>query len=757
VTGAGRPTDLTTTDASMRRWEWLPLIAGAIFAVAALGAASVETPTVDEFAHVPAGVVHWRQARFDLYPNNPPLGKMWVAAPLALDPSVRSPRFDGEGVGWAPWVHGTAFQDANRGAYLSLMQRSRWTTIPVVLATAWLVYLWSRSLFGPFAGALSASLFLLCPTVLAHGHLATVDAACAATIFAAVFAARWASRTPTPTRFLAAGALLGLALAVKFSAIFLLLLLPWLPVVFAWKRLDQVRRGRSALLRVVLYGGAAWVVLNASMGFAGTFSLVGAWQPRSEAFQRLVRRVPSWTPLPLPRDYLGGVDALQHDIEAGNYRAYLGGEWSDVGWSRYYLVAFAVKESELVVVLAALSLAGVLAAPIGLRERVFLLAPPLLFLSIASFWNSLFLGIRYILPSFPFLFTAMGALFALIERPWRAGVAAERPPPALRDRRVWTAAAVFGWAAYLAVAEFPDYLSYFNRFAGGRARGADWLIDSNLDWGQDLHRLRDLGRELGVQRWRLAYFGHVDPSLYGVEYELPPPRPEFGVYAASVNFLRGMRYAALDPDGRLTYLGGRIDWMSDLAPTGWAGDSIALFDLRERADLETLSERDAYNLGIVFLANGDIPKARKLLRRAVGGRPDWAEARFQYGLALLRSGRTPEAVESLRLAVHLRPDWPVAQNHVAWILATHPDDQVRNGAEAVRLAEAACRRTARKRLEYLDTLAAALAETGRFVEAIAVCQEGREKGLAAGREDVARSFERAAEQFRAGRPVRDGG
>lgn len=752
----GARADHATTDLSMRRWEWLPLLAGAIFTLAALGAAALETPTVDEFAHVPAGVVHWRQARFDLYPNNPPLGKMWVAAPLALDPSVRSPRFDGEGVGWAPWVHGTEFQYANRASYLSLMQRSRWTTIPVVLATAWLVYLWSRSLFGRFAGSLSASLFLLSPTLLAHGHLATVDAACAATIFAAVFAARWAAQSPTPLRFTVAGAVLGLALAVKFSAVFLLLLLPWIPAVFARHRLEAGRRLRSTLLRVALYGAAAWVVLNASMGFDGAFSPLGAWQPRSQAFKSFAERLPSWTPLPVPRDYLGGVDALQHDLEAGNYRAYLAGDWSDQGWSRYYLVAFAVKESELVVVLAALSLAGVLAAPVGLHERAFLLAPPLLFLSIASFWNSLFLGIRYILPAFPFLFTAMGSLFFLLERRLKAD-SAERPAPPFRDARVWTAAVVFGYSAYLAVAEFPGYLSYFNRFAGGRTRGAEWLVDSNLDWGQDLYRLPDRGRELNTQRWRLAYFGHVDPALYGVEFELPPGRPEFGVYAVSVNFLRGMRYAALDPDGRLTYLGGRIDWMMDLAPTGWAGDSIALFDLRERDDLVSLSERDAYNLGIVYLAQGDVPKALELLRRAVGGKPDWAEARFHYGLALLQSGRSPEALDALRLAIHLRPDWPAAQNHLAWILATHPDDALRSGDEAVRLAEAACSRTARNRLEYLDTLAAALAEAGRFDEAVAVCREGRDKALAAGREDVARSFERAAEQFRSARPVRDGG
>jgi hypothetical protein len=99
----------------------------------------------------------------------------------------------------------------------------------------------------------------------------------------------------------------------------------------------------------------------------------------------------------------------------------------------------------------------------------------------------------------------------------------------------------------------PHYLSYFNLFAGGPENGYNVLIDSNVDWGQDLLRLQEWMEEHGVERVRLAWFGSARPEYYGIAYDplpgLPhhfdlwwdppfdPSDPSPGIYAISVSNL----------------------------------------------------------------------------------------------------------------------------------------------------------------------------------------------------------------------------
>ncbi len=98
-----------------------------------------------------------------------------------------------------------------------------------------------------------------------------------------------------------------------------------------------------------------------------------------------------------------------------------------------------------------------------------------------------------------------------------------------------------------ALAVTPETIPYFNLLAGGR--GEEILLDSNLDWGQGLKRLRAYMDREGIEEIGLAYFGHADPALYGIRWHFPDPRRP-GPVAVSLNFLHGYPYA--------TYAGGRI-------------------------------------------------------------------------------------------------------------------------------------------------------------------------------------------------------
>jgi hypothetical protein len=158
-------------------------------------------------------------------------------------------------------------------------------------------------------------------------------------------------------------------------------------------------------------------------------------------------------------------------------------------------------------------------------EEACLWLPALVLLAVFSLGSRVSYGIRYLLPILP-----LACIYASRLVPWVLS----------RGRAVRGAglALLLAYPASVLLAT-PDTISYFNLLAGGR--GDHYLIDSNLDWGQGLERLRAYLDREHLPGIALAYFGHVDPALYGIRYRLPDPhRP--GLAAVSVNFLHGYPY-----------------------------------------------------------------------------------------------------------------------------------------------------------------------------------------------------------------------
>ena len=187
-----------------RAWLLLPAAAAALYLVLTLHAARIETPTVDEFAHVPAGVAAWRQGRTDLYRSNPPLLKLLLAAPLALDSAVSAPVSVEPPLAWGPWEYGHRFMNANRESFLGLIFRARVMAIVLGLATGFVIFTWMRQVFGVRAASIVTCLFLLCPNILAHAHLATIDMGGVFSSTLALFTLRWAYQRPSVGRIVAA-------------------------------------------------------------------------------------------------------------------------------------------------------------------------------------------------------------------------------------------------------------------------------------------------------------------------------------------------------------------------------------------------------------------------------------------------------------------------------------------------------------------------------------------------------------------------
>ena len=159
------------------------------------------------------------------------------------------------------------------------------------------------------------------------------------------------------------------------------------------------------------------------------------------------------------------------------------------------------------------------------------------------------------------------------------------------------------------------------------------------------------------------------------------------------------------------------------------------------------------NLGLAFLERGRPVEAIAQYRKALVIEPENAALHTNLGDALMAQGEAKEALVHFQEALRIEPNDPRPYNNLAWIRATHPDPRLRDGKEAVDLAERACGLWGGNHPNLLDTLAAAYAEEGRFVEAVATA----EKALAAstGLNDLASEIEGRLEGYKAGRPFRE--
>lgn len=573
-------------------------IAGLLLAQSVLlvWAAWSHSPVFDETAHLAAGVSKWRYGRFDLYSVNPPLAEMVASAPtLAAGHETDWSRFSDHPLFRAEFPVGRDFSVANGRRTLWLTSLARFALIPLVLLGGWVCWRWGRELFGNLGGLAAAGLWAVSPTVLGNGALVTADAAAASLgVLAGWLYWRWL-REPSWSGTLAAGIGLGLALLTKFTWLILVPLWPVLWIVF---RLPDRRTlagrewGRQAGQLLIMMLLAVYLI-HAGYGFEKPLRPLGEFEFVSESLSgRMVEA--SWRddgtgnrfrgtwlagmPVPVPANYLSGIDVQKADFERDNEIYLAGGSHSDGVWY-WYLYALLVKEPVAVWLLLGVT---VIAAPLPRgRDLLVLLAPAAAVIGLVS-WNHSLCHYRYVLPALPFLFIAAGGAAATISR----------------QRPIVTAivAASLLWYVGSSLAVAPHWLSYFNELAGGPKNGWRHLSGSALDWGQGLIDLRAwLDEHPEATPLRLAYTGNFDPRLAGIEFELPPREPEPGWYAISATFLAdGTRVVGVDGVPQ-SVPEGSYGWFRSLEPAYRAADVLYVYHVTvaeaEQARRRLLMER----------------------------------------------------------------------------------------------------------------------------------------------------------------------
>jgi hypothetical protein len=507
----------------------LKLLLFGAFAILCLHGLVWDSPTVDEFTHLPAGVFYLKTGDFDLAARTPPLIKVMAALPLMpLDPQIRTVKPAHESA-WYPWLLGTDFMERNRPIYDRLFLLGRLPIVALGLLMGLIVYLWARDLYGAAAGTVALTFFAFNPTLIAHSHIVTADVGAATFLVLALYTFyRW-SLQPTPLRMLVAGLALGIAQLAKTTAVLLYPILLLLLVIALVRGERPVARRGGAVAAMVLI---SLLVLNAGYLFQGTGRPLGSFDFQSRFMKGIADHLPSALPMPLPAPYLEGFDGVRLDAEAGEFPNYLFGRWSRQGTPLYYLVCFLFKTP--LPFLAACLLAPF--ARLRPRPRLELYAGlplAILLISYAVLTGNVNYGIRHILSAFPLLF-----------------IYASRLTPFVLERSLAVRRTALGGLLLYplsALIATPNTIDYFNLLA--RGRGDEILLDSNLDWGQGLKRLRKYMNHQGIDRIGLAYFGHVDPTLYGIDAYLPRP-DQPGLVAVSANFLHGYGY--------MTFAGGRM-------------------------------------------------------------------------------------------------------------------------------------------------------------------------------------------------------
>jgi hypothetical protein len=528
------------------RWQAI-IVAGllAVYVFLAVSASAGKSVTFDEIKQLSSGYFLWKAPTYHNSPENGIFAQEWAAVPLLIvHPKI--PAETGEPWGMmALWgrYYRFFYSMGNNPAEMLLLGRAMIALLGAALGT--LIFFWSRELFGARGGIWSLGMFAFCPTMLANGALATADMAVTLGFFAAVGCFWRLSHVVTWGRLLLSCLALVILVLSKMSSIlvmpmFALILFVRLcsrhPVevrLFAMNRTLTARPSRLTIwffLLVVQLGvvvGALWIFYNF------TYDDVAASSPQFQQWSQHAYPILSSDGLKanalqwcthfrlLPGAYLNGLGFTL--AEADRRNAFLWGNFSQEGWSWFFPFAFLIKTPVGSLLLFLLSFAALAsgrllrrstATETALRPSLYELSPLFILGGVygfASLTSHLNIGLRHIMPIYPVLFVLAGAnVFWWSRR---------------RFLRVMLAVLFLGTMAE-SLAAWPNYIAFFNQLVGGPRQGYHYLVDSSLDWGQDLPGLRRwLEKNVpadGSTPVYLSYFGTGDPTFYGIKARLLP-------------------------------------------------------------------------------------------------------------------------------------------------------------------------------------------------------------------------------------------
>ncbi|MBI9084524.1 MAG: hypothetical protein JEZ11_13065 [Desulfobacterales bacterium] len=490
-----------------------------------LGVSSLagKSATFDEAIHVTAGYSYWRYNDYCFQPENGNLPQRWAALPLLFSATV----FPDAGRNVWETAYAFFYKSDNDADRMLFQARSMILCLSVLLALV--VYNWSARLFGPLGGMISLGLYCFSPTILAHGRLTTSDLA-AVLFFTLALRTIWdlLHRVTLKTVGAASLAVAGLLLS-KMSGVLIVPVGVLMVGVKLWWGHDQgVMLGKSRQIVNRSGQGAVFSLAALMVVFVSLVAIWGAYGFRFSAAPTLpagqMLSFPQWDQdlqrtgwmAPgieslrdakiLPEAYLYGFTNTLSRAQA-RY-AFLCGNYSSTGWWYFFPFCMAVKTPLTTLMVVALGIGALVRA--RRRDLWYAVAPMLCFAAVygaAALTANINIGHRHVLPLYPVLFIIAGAT-ALWFR---------------TEKRSFAFLSSLLAVAFLleTLLIWPHYLAFFNVAAGGPENGYRLLVDSSLDWGQDLPGLARWIQARGIQEknrrsFYLAYFGMASPAYYRI-------------------------------------------------------------------------------------------------------------------------------------------------------------------------------------------------------------------------------------------------
>lgn len=557
------------TNSRPRWWEWLILALLLVaFAAMTLAASPRKSASFDEQFHLTAGYAYWQTGDYRLATSHPPLAGLIASVPLLNDDTITLPLDNQFWQQGNRWDFSDAFFWYTPNDVPWILARARWGMIALGLLLVTAVWAWGRELFGWMGGMVAGVLAAFDPNLIANSRQITTDIPLTLFLLLTMWLTWLWLRRPRWWLVTLAGLCAGLTIFAKYNGLLVGPLVTLAVLIYPVPSGEnRTRTLVNRLLGLLAMGALAVGVLWAGYKFTfGPVTLFG---------------VNLSLPAPFYWNNLGSTVAnLLRETEIKP--DFLAGMTSADGWWYYFPVAIAVKTPLPLLVFFVAGLVTLLFKG-GWRTQTALWLPVLVFLGMAL-TGILTIGYRHILPILPFL-----ALLGSNSVRWIV------PPAQVASQTTRRVLAVAGgalllWLVVATVRFWPNHDSYFNEVAGPWQNWSNLLVDSNLDWGQDLPALAHVMDELGIERVNLAYFGRSAPEAYGVNYSpLPgfqrflgpwrepsaynPVAPEPGWYAVSATALRL---------GTLTL--STVDlfaYFRDLEPVARAGYSIYLYNIPE--------------------------------------------------------------------------------------------------------------------------------------------------------------------------------
>ncbi|NQT90372.1 MAG: glycosyltransferase family 39 protein [Candidatus Omnitrophica bacterium] len=523
-----------------------------------------KSPACDESSHhIATGYSFLKTGDFRLNSTSPPVTEEIAAlGMLPLDPKLPLEHPSWDKIDRLDFGFQFLYRYNDNADQLVFFSRLPMVMLSVLCGL--LVFIFARDLYGEKAGLFALFLYSFSPNIIAYSRLNTPDIGATFFILLSIYRFYKFLNKPKFRNIVFAGIALGLAMSSKLSA---LILVPLFIIIAVYKAIVS-KRLRYLWLVLAIFLICAVVIFCTYFGefkplLENDIDVGEKIDYFSKAVDKLfpgdnqhikekVIEVALNTPIPFAT-YIMNILAETNMVFAKPYPTYLFGVRSEQGWWYYYIVVFLLKTPiPMLIFLALVALffkrvkaGNAWGEGVGL---VFIFA-----FACAAFASRVQLSVRYILPIYPLCFIYASKLINL----------------KVKRERIFKA--ILGllciWYLIGTLSAWPDYLPYFNEFAGGAEGGWRHLGDANVDYGQDLPALSDYMEENDIEEVSLLSPSTADPAYYGIRYRkienVEIGSPEERVYAISAIYIDAFQ------------------WAKDMEPTAKISNSIFIYDLRK--------------------------------------------------------------------------------------------------------------------------------------------------------------------------------